>query len=161
METREREGDREGLLERGGSAPGSWGSSVGRASVPRTLLKLCPHHVLSRPRFGALRSSQDKWRGSPLERPLPKEQVPPLERGPPPEQPHWMTPEYSKCGVWGQVGGEGLDQSSKRLWAMVPLYCRHTTVPKGPDTPLQCPRTKHLRSASSHATPIPRGPGEG
>nr|XP_044605209.1 epidermal growth factor receptor kinase substrate 8-like protein 3 isoform X4 [Equus asinus] len=49
----------------------------------------------SRPRFGALRSSQDKWRGPPLERPLPKEQVPPLERGPPPEQPHWMTPEYS------------------------------------------------------------------
>ncbi|XP_070124649.1 epidermal growth factor receptor kinase substrate 8-like protein 3 isoform X17 [Equus przewalskii] len=68
---------------------------VGAEQLRTSLQKALDEELEQRPRFGALRSSQDKWRGSPLERPLPKEQVPPLERGPPPEQPHWMTPEYS------------------------------------------------------------------
>ncbi|XP_057584044.1 epidermal growth factor receptor kinase substrate 8-like protein 3 [Hippopotamus amphibius kiboko] len=46
-------------------------------------------------RFRALRPGQDRWREFPPERPLPKEQVPPLENGPPPEQHHWTTPEHN------------------------------------------------------------------
>uniref|UniRef100_A0A8C0CWE4 Epidermal growth factor receptor kinase substrate 8-like protein 3 n=1 Tax=Balaenoptera musculus TaxID=9771 RepID=A0A8C0CWE4_BALMU len=49
----------------------------------------------SRPRFGALRPGQDRCRGPLLERPIPKEQVPPLECRPLPEQHHWMTPEHN------------------------------------------------------------------
>ncbi|KAF3819532.1 hypothetical protein GH733_015041 [Mirounga leonina] len=65
-----------------------------RASVPRSLSKLCPHHVLSRPQ-SARHPSQDRWRGPPLERSFSKEQVPPPEQGPPPKQPYWTTPEHS------------------------------------------------------------------
>lgn len=71
---------------------------MGRASVPRTLSRLYPHHVLSRPQFGALRPGQARWREPPLERPLPKEQVPTPEQVPLPERPYWMTPEHSKFG---------------------------------------------------------------
>ncbi|KAI4549207.1 hypothetical protein MG293_001537, partial [Ovis ammon polii] len=64
--------------------------------------KLRPCHVLNRPRFGALRSDQDRWRGPPLERPLPKEQAPPLEWAPLPEQHYLMSPEHGKFGHGGQ-----------------------------------------------------------
>lgn len=57
MEIREREGDREGFLERGGSVFGFWGSSVGRVFVLRILLKLCFYYVFSRFRFGVFRLS--------------------------------------------------------------------------------------------------------
>ncbi|XP_021487325.1 epidermal growth factor receptor kinase substrate 8-like protein 3 isoform X1 [Meriones unguiculatus] len=55
----------------------------------------------SRPRFGVLHPSQDRWKGPPVERPLPIQQTYPLEQrfSPeqrfPPEQPHTMTPERS------------------------------------------------------------------
>ncbi|XP_032343163.1 epidermal growth factor receptor kinase substrate 8-like protein 3 isoform X1 [Camelus ferus] len=49
----------------------------------------------SRPQFGALRPGQARWREPPLERPLPKEQVPTPEQVPLPERPYWMTPEHS------------------------------------------------------------------
>ncbi|XP_040143361.1 epidermal growth factor receptor kinase substrate 8-like protein 3 isoform X1 [Ictidomys tridecemlineatus] len=49
----------------------------------------------SRPQFGGLHSGQNRWRGPSLERSLPLEQAPSLERGPLPEQPYQMTPEHS------------------------------------------------------------------
>ncbi|XP_021121276.1 epidermal growth factor receptor kinase substrate 8-like protein 3 isoform X1 [Heterocephalus glaber] len=48
-----------------------------------------------RPQFGSLYSGQEKWKGPPLERPLPVEKAPPSEWESPPEQPHRMTPEHS------------------------------------------------------------------
>ncbi|GAB1287993.1 Epidermal growth factor receptor kinase substrate 8-like protein 3 [Apodemus speciosus] len=54
-----------------------------------------------RPRFGVHHPSQDRWKGPPLERPLPIKQAPPMEQrySPehrfPPEQPHNMTSERS------------------------------------------------------------------
>ncbi|XP_069934017.1 epidermal growth factor receptor kinase substrate 8-like protein 3 isoform X1 [Oryctolagus cuniculus] len=50
----------------------------------------------SRPRFESLLQGQDRWRGFSLQRPLPKPQAPPLERGPLPEKPHQLTPENSR-----------------------------------------------------------------
>ncbi|KAF6074419.1 EPS8 like 3 [Phyllostomus discolor] len=49
----------------------------------------------SRPPLGALHQGQDRWRGAPQERPLPKEQAPAQERGFPPEQPPWMAKEHN------------------------------------------------------------------
>ncbi|KAF5911028.1 hypothetical protein HPG69_000993 [Diceros bicornis minor] len=66
---------------------------VGAEQLKTSLQKALEEEQEQRPRFGALRPGQDRWRGPPLERSLRKEQVPSLERGPPPEQPHWMTPE--------------------------------------------------------------------
>ncbi|XP_014635546.1 PREDICTED: epidermal growth factor receptor kinase substrate 8-like protein 3 [Ceratotherium simum simum] len=66
---------------------------VGAEQLKTSLQKALEEEQEQRPRFGALRPGQDRWRGPPLERSLHNEQVPSLERGPPPEQPHWMTPE--------------------------------------------------------------------
>ncbi|XP_009213070.2 epidermal growth factor receptor kinase substrate 8-like protein 3 isoform X3 [Papio anubis] len=49
----------------------------------------------SRPQLGGLHPGQDRWRGPPMERPLPLEQALSLERGLPPEQPHQRTLEHS------------------------------------------------------------------
>ncbi|XP_033054693.1 epidermal growth factor receptor kinase substrate 8-like protein 3 isoform X3 [Trachypithecus francoisi] len=49
----------------------------------------------SRPQLGGLHPGQDRWRGPPMERPLPMEQALYLERGFPPEQPHQRTLEHS------------------------------------------------------------------
>ncbi|XP_011933692.1 PREDICTED: epidermal growth factor receptor kinase substrate 8-like protein 3 isoform X3 [Cercocebus atys] len=49
----------------------------------------------SRPQLGGLHPGQDRWRGPPVERPLPLEQALSLERGLPPEQPHQRTLEHS------------------------------------------------------------------
>ena len=124
--------------------------TVGRASVPKTLSNLCPHPVLSRPPFGALHQGQDKWRGTPQERLLPKEQAPPLEWGPLPEQPHWMAKEHSKFGVWGPVGREGLDQRSKRPWSP------STADTRPPPRPLS--RQSSGREPSALPPPPPRRP---
>ncbi|XP_058515995.1 epidermal growth factor receptor kinase substrate 8-like protein 3 isoform X1 [Ochotona princeps] len=65
-------------------------------------LKISVQHAIdeelqqSRPRFESLPPGQDRWRVSSLQRPLPVQQPPPLERGPLPEQPRQMTPEYSR-----------------------------------------------------------------
>lgn len=80
---------------------------VGAERLRTSLQKALEEELEHRPRFGALRQSQDRWRGPPLERPIPKEQEPTLERGPPPEHPHWMAPEHSKFRTQGEVGGEG------------------------------------------------------
>uniref|UniRef100_A0A8D2JUH2 Epidermal growth factor receptor kinase substrate 8-like protein 3 n=1 Tax=Theropithecus gelada TaxID=9565 RepID=A0A8D2JUH2_THEGE len=48
----------------------------------------------SRPQLGGLHPGQDRWRGPPMERPLPLEQALSLE-GIPPEQPHQRTLEHS------------------------------------------------------------------
>ncbi|XP_036772596.2 epidermal growth factor receptor kinase substrate 8-like protein 3 isoform X2 [Manis pentadactyla] len=68
---------------------------VGAERLRTSLQKALEEELQQRPRFGALHPGQDRWRGPPLERPLPKEQVPPLECRPPPEQPYGMTPEHS------------------------------------------------------------------
>uniref|UniRef100_A0A4X1TE94 Epidermal growth factor receptor kinase substrate 8-like protein 3 n=1 Tax=Sus scrofa TaxID=9823 RepID=A0A4X1TE94_PIG len=68
---------------------------VGAERLKTSLQKALEEDLEQRPRFGALHPDQDRWRGPPLERPLPKEQAPPFERGPPPEQPHWMAPEQN------------------------------------------------------------------
>ena len=136
--------------------PGFWGRSVGRASAPRTQSKLCPCHVLDRPRLGALRPDQDRWRGPPLERLLPKEQARPLVWGPPPEQHYLMSPEHGKFGRGGQWEERF---PLKKFWAMVPFLCRHpTTISEAPATPHQHPRAKHLLAISFKEVPIPRGP---
>ncbi|XP_049736099.1 epidermal growth factor receptor kinase substrate 8-like protein 3 [Elephas maximus indicus] len=67
-----------------------------------SLEKALEEELEQRPRFGALRPGQDRWRGPPLERPLPLDQGPPsewvpsLDRGLLPEQPHRVTPEHSR-----------------------------------------------------------------
>ncbi|XP_027957991.1 epidermal growth factor receptor kinase substrate 8-like protein 3 [Eumetopias jubatus] len=44
----------------------------------------------------ALEEEQEqRWKGPPLERSFPKEQVPSREQRPPPEQPSWATPQHS------------------------------------------------------------------
>uniref|UniRef100_A0A8C2RLI5 Epidermal growth factor receptor kinase substrate 8-like protein 3 n=1 Tax=Capra hircus TaxID=9925 RepID=A0A8C2RLI5_CAPHI len=67
---------------------------VGAERLKTSLEKALEEELEQRPRFGALRSDQDRWRGPPLERPLPKEQAPPLEWAPPPEQHYLMSPEH-------------------------------------------------------------------
>ncbi|XP_033290674.2 epidermal growth factor receptor kinase substrate 8-like protein 3 isoform X4 [Orcinus orca] len=68
---------------------------VGAEQLKISLQKALEEELEQRPRFGALLSGQDRCRGPLLERPIPKEQVPPLECRPPPEQHHWMTPEHN------------------------------------------------------------------
>uniref|UniRef100_A0A8C6C695 EPS8 signaling adaptor L3 n=1 Tax=Monodon monoceros TaxID=40151 RepID=A0A8C6C695_MONMO len=69
---------------------------VGAEQLKTSLQKALEEELeQSRPRFGALLPGQDRCRGPLLKRPIPKEQVPPLECGPPPEQHHWMTPEHN------------------------------------------------------------------
>lgn len=68
---------------------------VGAEQLRTSLQKALKEELEHRPRFGAPHPGQDKWRGPLPERPLPKEQSPPLERGYPPEQPHWMATEHS------------------------------------------------------------------
>lgn len=146
-----------GFLERDGH-PGSWGRWVGRASVPRTLSKLFPYHVLGRPRFGALHPDQDRWRGPPLERPLPKEQAPPFERGPPPEQPHWMAPEQSKFGHEDQWEARVLIKDERASGPRSPPIADTPPSPR----PLPHPSSVHERSAftlpPSRRPPSPENP---
>ncbi|XP_054567690.1 epidermal growth factor receptor kinase substrate 8-like protein 3 [Eptesicus fuscus] len=68
---------------------------VGAERLRTSLQKALKEELELRPRFGVPHPGQDRWRGAPLERPLPREQAAPLEWGPPPEQPHWMAPERS------------------------------------------------------------------
>uniref|UniRef100_A0A452FAT6 EPS8 signaling adaptor L3 n=1 Tax=Capra hircus TaxID=9925 RepID=A0A452FAT6_CAPHI len=74
---------------------------VGAERLKTSLEKALEEELEQRPRFGALRSDQDRWRGPPLERLLPKEQAPPLEWAPPPEQHYLMSPEQR----WEFQGG--------------------------------------------------------
>ncbi|XP_053771923.1 epidermal growth factor receptor kinase substrate 8-like protein 3 isoform X2 [Desmodus rotundus] len=68
---------------------------VGAQQLRTSLQKALEEELEGRPPFGALHQGQDKWRGTPQERLLPKEQAPPLEWGPLPEQPHWMAKEHN------------------------------------------------------------------
>ncbi|DAA31546.1 TPA: EPS8-like 3 [Bos taurus] len=68
---------------------------VGAERLKTSLEKALEEEVEQRPQLGALRPDQDRWRGSSLERPLPKEQARPLEWGPPPEQHYLMSPEHN------------------------------------------------------------------
>ncbi|XP_014390156.1 PREDICTED: epidermal growth factor receptor kinase substrate 8-like protein 3 [Myotis brandtii] len=68
---------------------------VGAERLRTSLQKALKEELELRPRFGVPHPGQDRWRGAPLERPLPREQAAPLEWGPPPEQPPWMAPEHS------------------------------------------------------------------
>ncbi|XP_007449423.1 PREDICTED: epidermal growth factor receptor kinase substrate 8-like protein 3 [Lipotes vexillifer] len=68
---------------------------VGAERLKTSLQKALEEELEQRPRFGALLPGQDRFRGPLLERPIPKEQVPPLECGPRPEQHNWMTPEHN------------------------------------------------------------------
>ncbi|XP_026951991.1 epidermal growth factor receptor kinase substrate 8-like protein 3 isoform X2 [Sagmatias obliquidens] len=68
---------------------------VGAEQLKTSLQKALEEELEQRPQFGALLPGQDRCRGPLLERPIPKEQVPPLECRPPPEQHHWMTPEHN------------------------------------------------------------------
>ncbi|XP_030724806.2 epidermal growth factor receptor kinase substrate 8-like protein 3 [Globicephala melas] len=68
---------------------------VGAEQLKISLQKALEEELEQRPRFGALLPGQDRCRGPLLERLIPKEQVPPLECRPPPEQHHWMTPEHN------------------------------------------------------------------
>eukprot|EP00070_Physeter_catodon_P016776 XP_023975534.1 epidermal growth factor receptor kinase substrate 8-like protein 3 [Physeter catodon] len=68
---------------------------VGAERLKTSLQKALEEELEQRPQFGALRPGQDRCREPLPERPIPKEQVPPLECGPPPEQHHWMTPEHN------------------------------------------------------------------
>ncbi|XP_070252589.1 epidermal growth factor receptor kinase substrate 8-like protein 3 isoform X1 [Myotis yumanensis] len=68
---------------------------VGAERLRTSLQKALKEELELRPRFGVPHPGQDRWRGAPLEKPLPREQAAPLEWGPPPEQPPWMAPEHS------------------------------------------------------------------
>ncbi|XP_034356578.1 epidermal growth factor receptor kinase substrate 8-like protein 3 [Arvicanthis niloticus] len=74
---------------------------VGAEQLRTSLQKALEEELEERPRFGVHHPSQDRWKGPPLERPLPIHQTPPLEqRFPPeqrfsPEQPYTMTSERS------------------------------------------------------------------
>ncbi|XP_061266882.1 epidermal growth factor receptor kinase substrate 8-like protein 3 isoform X1 [Bos javanicus] len=68
---------------------------VGAERLKTSLEKALEEEVEQRPQLGALRPDQDRWRGSSLERPLPKEQARPLEWRPPPEQHYLMSPEHN------------------------------------------------------------------
>ncbi|XP_036129097.1 epidermal growth factor receptor kinase substrate 8-like protein 3 [Molossus molossus] len=60
---------------------------VGAEQLRTSLQKALKEELEHRPRYGDL--PQDRWRGAPLEMPLP------LEQGPPPEQPHWVATEHN------------------------------------------------------------------
>ncbi|XP_047373445.1 epidermal growth factor receptor kinase substrate 8-like protein 3 [Sciurus carolinensis] len=68
---------------------------VGAQQLRNSLQKALEEELEQRPRSGGLHPDQDRWRGPSIERPLPLEQAPPLERGPLPEQPYRRTPEHS------------------------------------------------------------------
>nr|KAF6304702.1 EPS8 like 3 [Pipistrellus kuhlii] len=76
---------------------------VGAERLRTSLEKALKEELELRPRFGVPLPGQDRWRGAPLERPLPREQAAPLEWGPPPEQPPWRAPEHRKpLSPWPQ-----------------------------------------------------------
>ncbi|XP_051021384.1 epidermal growth factor receptor kinase substrate 8-like protein 3 [Acomys russatus] len=74
---------------------------VGAEQLKTSLQKALEEELEERPQFGVLHPNQDRWKGPPLERPLPIQQAPPLEQrfSPeqrlPPEQPHNLIPEHS------------------------------------------------------------------
>eukprot|EP00073_Rattus_norvegicus_P044673 XP_017446821.1 PREDICTED: epidermal growth factor receptor kinase substrate 8-like protein 3 isoform X3 [Rattus norvegicus] len=74
---------------------------VGAEQLRTSLQKALEEELEERPRFGVHHPGQDRWKGSPLQRPIPIHQAPPLEQrfSPeprfPPERPHDMTPERS------------------------------------------------------------------
>ncbi|XP_060057910.1 epidermal growth factor receptor kinase substrate 8-like protein 3 isoform X2 [Erinaceus europaeus] len=80
---------------------------VGAEQLKNSLQKVLEEELEQRPRFGVPHPGQDRWRGPPLERPIPVEQKFTLDRGltperafPPeggslPEQPYRMTPEHN------------------------------------------------------------------
>ncbi|KAB0393860.1 hypothetical protein E2I00_011568 [Balaenoptera physalus] len=115
-----------------------------------TLLFQCQEVGVSRPQFGALRPGQDRCRGPLLERPIPKEQVPPLECGPLPEQHHWMTPEHSKFGRGGQWE-ERIpikDQRSSGPWS--------PPIADTPPTPRPLPHHSSIQKSSAFTLPPSR-----
>ncbi|XP_037008393.2 LOW QUALITY PROTEIN: epidermal growth factor receptor kinase substrate 8-like protein 3 [Artibeus jamaicensis] len=67
---------------------------VGAQRLKTSLQKALEEERESRPPLGALHQGQDRWQGTPQERPLPKEQAPALVQGLPPQQPHWMAKEH-------------------------------------------------------------------
>ncbi|XP_011735494.2 epidermal growth factor receptor kinase substrate 8-like protein 3 isoform X8 [Macaca nemestrina] len=68
---------------------------VGAERLRTSLQKALEEELEQRPQLGGLHPGQDRWRGPPMERPLPLEQALSLERGLPPEQPHQRTLEHS------------------------------------------------------------------
>ncbi|XP_011933694.1 PREDICTED: epidermal growth factor receptor kinase substrate 8-like protein 3 isoform X5 [Cercocebus atys] len=68
---------------------------VGAERLRTSLQKALEEELEQRPQLGGLHPGQDRWRGPPVERPLPLEQALSLERGLPPEQPHQRTLEHS------------------------------------------------------------------
>ncbi|XP_033054692.1 epidermal growth factor receptor kinase substrate 8-like protein 3 isoform X2 [Trachypithecus francoisi] len=68
---------------------------VGAERLRTSLQKALEEELEQRPQLGGLHPGQDRWRGPPMERPLPMEQALYLERGFPPEQPHQRTLEHS------------------------------------------------------------------
>ncbi|XP_023088347.2 epidermal growth factor receptor kinase substrate 8-like protein 3 isoform X3 [Piliocolobus tephrosceles] len=68
---------------------------VGAERLRTSLQKALEEELEQRPQLGGLHPGQDRWRGPPMERPLPMEQALYLERGLPPEQPHQRTLEHS------------------------------------------------------------------
>ncbi|XP_027433946.1 epidermal growth factor receptor kinase substrate 8-like protein 3 isoform X2 [Zalophus californianus] len=68
---------------------------VGAEQLKACLQKALEEEQEQRPPSGARHPSQYRWKGPPLERSFPKEQVPSREQRPPPEQPSWATPQHS------------------------------------------------------------------
>ncbi|XP_011825362.1 PREDICTED: epidermal growth factor receptor kinase substrate 8-like protein 3 isoform X3 [Mandrillus leucophaeus] len=68
---------------------------VGAERLRTSLQKALEEELEQRPQLGGLHPGQDRWRGPPMEKPLPLEQALSLERGLPPEQPHQRTLEHS------------------------------------------------------------------
>lgn len=66
---------------------------LGAERLKSSLQRAVQEELEQRPRFGGPRPSQDRWRGPPLERPIPVEPRFPRERGFSVEQPYRMAPE--------------------------------------------------------------------
>lgn len=96
------------------------------------------------------------WKGH-----SPRSRYPHQSRGPLQNSPTGRPQSTVSVRYEGRWKGSFGSKIKKRLWAIVPFHCRHTTIPKAAATQLQCPRTKHLHSASSKAVPIPQEPREG